>query len=293
MKFLIYGSQGWIGQQLTQLLITMSSGTGGDYQIQTGQSRADDYTTTFQEVEKSGCDRVICALGRTHGEGITTIDYLEPDNKLPLNLRDNLQAPLNLAMITNQLGIHMTYIGTGCIFESDYTNLNGFNEWSKPNFTGSKYSTVKGVTDQIITNFPNVLNARIRMPIYADMNSRNFITKIINYPRIVSIPNSMSVMPELLPILIDMSVQKQTGTINLTNPGVISHKDILNMYRDLVNPDFIMPEFITEEELAKYIVGRRSNNKLDTTKLQTLYPNVNSIHDAVKTILIEMKRNTP
>ena len=45
----------------------------------------------------------------------------------------------------------------------------------------------------------NVLNLRIRMPITGDYNKRNFITKITTYEYICSIPNSMTVLPELLP----------------------------------------------------------------------------------------------
>ena len=57
----------------------------------------------------------------------------------------------------------------------------------------------------IFTNdHKNVLNLRIRMPITGDMNSRNFITKITTYEKICSIKNSMTVLPELLPKVIDM-----------------------------------------------------------------------------------------
>ena len=41
-----------------------------------------------------------------------------PD-KLLLNLRDNLYAPLLLARLCEQAGIHFTYFGTGCIFKYD------------------------------------------------------------------------------------------------------------------------------------------------------------------------------
>ena len=46
------------------------------------------------------------------------------------------------------------------------------------------------------------------MPINAENNPRNFITKITNYEKICSNYNSMSVLPELLPIMIDLSKKK-------------------------------------------------------------------------------------
>ena len=126
------------------------------------------------------------------------------------NIRDNLYSPLVLAVLCKEYNIHYTYLGTGCIFTYDKTHpfgkeINGFNEDSIPNFFGSSYSTVKGYTDQLMKFFEtNVLNLRIRMPITEIMNPRNFITKITNYEKICSIPNSMTVLPELLPYVVDM-----------------------------------------------------------------------------------------
>ncbi len=31
---------------------------------------------------------------------------------------------------------------------------------------------------------------------------------------------------------------KTIGTINLTNPGLITHNEILTMYKEIVDPDF-------------------------------------------------------
>lgn len=43
------------------------------------------------------------------------------------------------------------------------------------------------------------------MPISDDLNPRNFITKILHYEKVVNIPNSMTVLSELLPVSISMS----------------------------------------------------------------------------------------
>jgi hypothetical protein len=37
----------------------------------------------------------------------------------------------------------------------------------------------------------------------------------------------MSVLPELLPIALELMKNKYIGTLNFTNPGVISHNEIL------------------------------------------------------------------
>ena len=166
---------------------------------------------------------------------------------------------------------------------------NGFDENAVPNFFGSSYSTVKGFTDRLLHNYSdNVLNLRIRMPITGEKNVRNFITKIVNYEKICSIPNSMTVLPELLTYVVDMMEHKITGTVNLTNPGLISHNEILEMYKEIVDPSFTWKNF-SQEEQSKILASERSNNFLNTKLLESLYPQVSHIKTAVKKCLIEYK----
>lgn len=273
MRWLIYGSKGWIGQQLVAIVKRLGDG----HQVLEAKSRADQYAATYEEIRSLKPDRVISCLGRTSGPGCSNIDYLEQKGRLVENMRDNLHAPVNLAAICQELEIHFTYLGTGCIYHFT-DNQKIFDETDKPNFTGSQYSTVKGVTDQIIRQYKTTLNARIRMPITNEDNPRNFITKITSYSRVISIANSMSVLTELLPIMIDMAVKQVTGTVNLTNPGTITHAEILDMYQQLVDPDFKY-QVIPASELAT--VAQRSNNQLSTTKLEKMYPSVMNIRDAV------------
>ena len=56
-----------------------------------------------------------------------------------------------------------------------------------------------------------VLNLRIRMPITGEENGRNFITKIATYEKVCSVPNSMTVLPELLPLVVDMMTKRITN----------------------------------------------------------------------------------
>jgi len=107
-----------------------------------GKSRADNYEQTLKEIKEANANRVLCLIGRTHGPGFANIDYLEQPGKLTENLRDNLTAPLNLALICQNQGIHLTYLGTGCIYEYDENHPmgdsnKGFSEDDAPNFFGS------------------------------------------------------------------------------------------------------------------------------------------------------------
>jgi dTDP-glucose 4,6-dehydratase len=289
--FLVYGSNGWIGQQFIDILKSKN------INFVEGKSRVDNYSDLFNEINLHHPTHIISFIGRTHGKIgnkiYSTIDYLEQDGKLVENVRDNLFSPLLLAQISRELDIHYTYLGTGCIFkynEDDFgLEQNGFTEDSLPNFFGSSYSAVKGFTDRLMHTYDNVLNLRIRMPITGEKNSRNFITKITTYDKICSIPNSMTVLPELLPIVLDMMEKKVVGTMNLTNPGLISHNEMLEMYKEIVDPKFKWNNFSAEEQ-RKILDSDRSNNYLDTTRLETLYPKVDNIKTAVRKCLINYKK---
>ena len=252
MKILIYGSKGWIGQQFVQICKNSKS----DYIV--GLTHCENVYELENEIKTVQPTHIISFIGRTHGKiddkVYTTIDYLEQEGKLVENVRDNLFSPMILAMLAKKYNAHYTYLGTGCIFKFDENHpfgkeVDGFTEDSKPNFFGSSYSIVKGFTDQLMGMFgDSVLNLRIRMPITGEQNARNFITKITTYEKICSIPNSMTVLPELLPIVLDMMKNKTTGTINLTNPGLISHNEILEMFKEIVDPEFTWSNFTAEEQ---------------------------------------------
>ncbi len=295
--FLLYGANGWIGSQVYNLLVSMG------IKVEKSNCRADDFNSVDLEISSiNELTHVMSFIGRTHGvyegEVISTIDYLEKPGKLVENIKDNLYGPLILSSICKKYGKHFTYLGTGCIFDYDNEHLygdesSGFKETDKPNFFGSSYSIVKGYTDRLMHELYNddVLNIRIRMPITSEVNNRNFITKITNYKKICSIPNSMSVLDNLLPVMIQYALDKKKGTINLTNPGLISHNEILEIYKEIVEPSFTWENFTIEEQ-NQILASKRSNNCLDTSILESdTTNNIKPIKEAVRECLEKMAKN--
>jgi len=298
---LVFGGNGWIGSKVVELL------QNANIKVIKSLCRADDIKMIQKEIDLiKNVTHIMSFIGRTHGvyndEVIGTIDYLEKPGKLVENMRDNLFSPIGLAEISKKNNIHFTYLGTGCIFEYDnnihlYGNPNtGFVEEDLPNFVGSSYSIVKGYTDRLMQLLysDSTLNARIRMPITDEQDSpRNFITKITSYKKVCSVPNSMTVLHELLPVLIEMALNKQVGTVNLTNPGLISHNEILSMYKEIVDPNFTWENFTVEEQ-NQILASKRSNNCLDTAKLTNItlsYKNsVSTIDKAVRDVLQRMSK---
>jgi UDP-glucose 4,6-dehydratase len=284
---LVWGGKGWIGGLFQEVLRERG------WKLIEAESRADDRNEVIADINKHNPTHVICLIGRTHGPGHSTIDYLEQKDKLVENINDNLYAPLVLASVCKSKKIHMMYMGTGCIFEYDdeHQGHTGFTETSLPNFFGSSYSTVKGFTDRLMNEEYSdiVLNVRIRMPISSKDSPRNFIRKIISYKNICSIPNSMTVLDDILPVLAQALEKGIKGALNATNPGVIDHSTILNWYKELQNPEHTWTEVTNDTLVSTLVKGARSNNCLDTTHMTSLFPGIPTITESVRGIMERVK----
>tara|TARA_Y100000389_G_scaffold185936_1_gene205817 strand:- start:3418 stop:4266 length:849 start_codon:yes stop_codon:yes gene_type:complete len=278
MKVFIIGHKGWIAKQFIHIL------NNNNIPYSFSNLRAED-ENIYKDILDYKTTHLFCCSGRTHGENSDTIDYLEDNSKLKENINDNLYVPLSLAFFADKYNIHFTYIGTGCIFN----DLNKkYTEYDKPDFFGSNYSIVKGFTDMLIKN-TNALVLRIRMPISSDNNKRNFINKITTYSKICSMPNSMTVLDDMLPVCLDMMKNNEKGCYNFTNPGRIEHNEILEMYKNIVDSKFKWDNFTINEQ-NKILKSKRSNNYLDTTKLENKYK-VKHISIAVFDCLQKIKKN--
>ena len=274
MKILFYGSNGWIGG-----LIKKHLELHDELFESTNKLVPSNAESIKNELDKIQPGFVICTVGRTSGWSITdtssyipNIDYLEQEGKMKENINDNLYAPTFLAIECMKRDIHMTYMGTGCIFSSDTNNDDKtYQENDSPDFFGSQYSVVKGFTDQIIGELPNVLNLRIRMPITGEWHPKNFVTKITKFKQICSYQNSMTYLPEMIPVLIYLAKTKFTGTLNFVNPGTVSHVEILDLFKRYISPEH-QYELIEKNKLESVLVAQRSNNRLSTRLLRDIYP---------------------
>ena len=280
IKFLVFGGKtGWIGQMIMEDL------SKEGYACESADSRLENRESILQEIEEKKPTHIINAAGVT---GNPNVDWCETNKQA--TLRSNIIGALNLADVAYIKGIHMTNFGTGCIYEYDEGHSLGsgigFTEEEAPNFTGSYYSSTKVMLDKLLMDYPNVLNLRLRMPISSDLSPRNFITKITKYPKVINIPNSMTVLDEMIPLAIELARMKEVGNYNFTNPGVVSHNEILELYREYVDPDFTWSNFTIEEQ-DKILKARRSNNELDVSKLKEKFPQLKEIHES----LIEVFQN--
>ncbi|RMY55171.1 hypothetical protein D0863_13402 [Hortaea werneckii] len=261
-RFLIWGgATGWVGGHLEKLLISQ----GKD--VHTTGVRMENQIEVQRVLDEVRPTHVINCAGKT---GRPNVDWCE-DHKLE-TIRANVIGTLILADECEKRGVHCTVMATGCIYASqytpDHTHLTSppFRETDPANFSGSFYSYTKSRVEDILKHYPSVLILRLRMPVSDDLHPRNFVTKITAYARVVNIPNSNSILYDLLPLAIAMAEHGETGIVNFTNPGAISHNEVLGLYREIVDPGFRWENFTLEEQ-AGVVKAGRSNCELDVTKL--------------------------
>lgn len=286
-RVLVFGGKtGWIGGLMVDILKEKG------IEVLCANSRVQNREDVDKELDEVKPSHVLMSAGIT---GRPNIDWCETNK--PETIRTNVIGTLNVVDLCNSKDIHCTVYATGCIFKYDDAHPLGsgigFTEESLPNFDGSFYSQTKGYMEPMLSCYPNCLILRVRMPISDDLIHRNFVTKIVKYERVVNIPNSMTVLTELLPASLAMATKGLTGVYNFTNPGVISHNEVLDLYKKYIDPTYTYKNFSVEEQ-AKVIVAARSNNELDTTKLMSDMPEgivINDIKTACDLCFQRMKVN--
>ncbi len=284
LHFLIFGGKtGWIGQQIVNILSERG------YAVTPTQVRLEQREAVESVISEIKPDCIINAAGIT---GRPNVDWCE-DHKSE-TIRVNLIGTLTIADVAFKQDIHCINIGTGCIYSYDADHPMGsglgFTEEDPPNFKGSFYSHTKCTLDDLLMNYPNVLNLRLRMPISDDFYSRSFVIKITQYQKVVNIPNSMSILSDLLPLIPEMAERKLTGTYNFVNPGTISHNEILDLYKKYIDPEFEYQNFTIEEQ-NKILKSARSNCELDARKLLEEFPQINHIKKSIMGVFERMEKN--
>lgn len=258
-KFLIWGGNGWIAGHLKSLLESQ----GKNVVVTT--VRMEDREAVMRLLEEVQPTHVLNAAGCT---GRPNVDWCETNKEA--TMRSNVTGTMNLTDCCFLKGIHCTVFATGCIYEYDdqhpMNGGKGFTEDDEPNFSGSFYSFTKAKVEAMMKVYSNVLILRLRMPVSDDLHPRNFVTKIISYDHVVDIPNSNTILTDLLPASIILAENSETGVYNFTNPGAISHNEVLSLFKRYVRPSFEWKNFSLAEQ-SKVIKAGRSNCKLDTDKL--------------------------
>ena len=279
--FLVFGGKtGWFGQKMVIVLKNLG------HNAVSAESRLENREQIIKEIETVKPDFIINAAGIT---GRPNVDWCEGHKQE--TVRTNVLGVLNLADIAYSKGLHVTNLSTGCLYNYNEKHPMGsgigYKEEEEPNSTGSFYARTKIMLEKLLVHYPNVLTLRVKMPISDDMNPRSFLGKIITFKKVVNFPNSISVLDDLLPIAVEMALRGLTGIYNFANPGTMSHHEMLDLYKQYIDPNFSYQGFSPEEQAR--ISKNRSNCELDVSKLLKEFPHIPNIKQSMVDLLERAK----
>ena len=190
------------------------------------------------------------------------------------------------------------HVSSGCIYTGARPDGTGFTENDPPNFTFrqdncSFYSGTKGLGEEVLAGQPNVFVWRLRIPFNEVDTPRNYLTKLMRYPRLLEATNSISQLDEFVAATLACWEKRVPfGTYNVTNPGQITtHEVVALIERSEVHPkkyEF----FASEAEFMKVAAKTpRSNCVMDSSKLARAGIALTEVHAAVEAALRHWKKS--
>jgi dTDP-4-dehydrorhamnose reductase len=280
MSTLIFGG-GFLGHRFAALLRDASLSTAD----------ITDAVAVRAEIAKHRPRAIVNCAGKT---GVPNVDWCESHPFV--TYRANVVGPLVLAAEAAAADVYLLHLGSGCVFYGPSPTPGGWRETDHAN-PSAVYSRTKYAADLVLSTLPNVGIARLRMPIDDRPGPRNLITKLSGYAQVVDVQNSVTVIPDLARVVEGLIERRATGVFHATNPGVMRHSDLLELFVRLVDPAHRY-DLIREEELvARGLAARpRSNCVLASPRLDalglTMPPIDVSLRNAMETYARQVRRTS-
>lgn len=226
-----------------------------------------DPAAVAEELEYVRPDVVLNCVGKA---GTPNVDWCE-DHKEE-TFHSNVTGPIVLMEECRQRRIYWVHIGSGCIFSGD-NGGRGFREEDAPNFQGSFYARTKQWADALLDAFTDsaegsggILILRIRMPMEPEEHSKNLLTKVTKFTKVIDVPNSVTYLPDFVDSAATLIDRRRTGIYHMVNPGPVSLYAVACMFA--ARDGRAKPERLTEEAARGMTKAARSNCVLSTEKLQ-------------------------
>jgi len=240
------------------------------------------------EIRRVQPDAVLNAAGV---KGKPNVDWC--DTHQMETIVGNTLEPIVLAAACQEAAVYLLHVGSGCIFYGDSPHPD--KAWRENDFGNPlpTYSRAKYAADLTLSTLPNVGIARIRMPIDWQKNPGNLLQKLANYPKVIDVENSITVVDDMVSVFRQLMEKKAPGIFHVTNPGTVRHKEILALYDELVDPTHHC-EWISEQDLVAQGLATkaRSNNFLASTRLAEFGIAMRDVHEALRDTVEKYARET-
>ena len=125
--------------------------------------------------------------------------------------------------------------------------------------------------------------ARLRIPFDENDGPRNYITKLLTYPKTYDNINSISHIGDFVRTCLDLYERDcPTGIYNITNEGSISTRQVVQMIQEILNPDREFEYFADDEEFYRVAKTPRSNSVLNVDKIAKVGLPMRPVREALR-----------
>jgi len=220
----------------------------------------------------------------------TSLEYCA-NNKLD-SFNSNVLGADNIATACDKLGIYFVHLSSGCIYQSTDEN-DAKVETDEPN-PAAFYSWTKVWAEELIAfnksaEFKYMI-LRPRQPITASLSHRNTLIKMLTFTRYIDIPNSLTVLEDLLEWTEKLITQKATGVFHTANPGWTSPYRIAQVLKQYILPE-LDPILITRAELDRLTPNKRVDTILNMDRLIAAGIKMKPIEERLVEIAKELAEN--
>lgn len=209
----------------------------------------------------------------------------------------NAVLPGIVAEACTAAGVPWGHVSSGCIYTGARPDGRGFTETDTPNFTFrtnncSFYSGSKALGEEVLAGQPDVYVWRLRIPFDNVDNPRNYLTKLLRYPRLLEATNSISQLEEFCAATFACWEKRVPfGIYNVTNPGHVTTREVVELIKraGVSQKNF---EFFSDEREFMNVAAKtpRSNCVMDASKLERAGIRMTEVHEAVARDLKSWKK---
>jgi dTDP-4-dehydrorhamnose reductase len=242
------------------------------------------------------------------------------ENAKTETLIGNVVLPVTIAHACLEAGVPWGHVSTGCIYngakvrdenggwrvERDLNKpeirrrfdtrpefFRGFGEEDEPNFSFrhppcSFHNGTKVLAEEAILSTGRVYIWRLRIPFDEFDGPRNSLSKLQRYPKVYDNINSFSHRGDFARACLDLWESRSAfGIYNVTNPGAISTRQIIEKIERILKPGRAFEFFTDDAQFYKTgVKAPRSNCILDTQKLLAAGVKMRRVDEAFEDALL-------
>lgn len=184
------------------------------------------------------------------------------------------------------------HVSSGCIFTGKQSDGSGFRETDDPNFcfrtnNCSFYSGCKALGEETLEGSEQTYIWRLRIPFSEVDSPRNYLSKLMNYDRLLQAENSISHLEDFVRCCVECWEKRvDFGTYNVTNTGYVSTREVTELIQRHLAPEKDFAFFKSEAEfMAVAAKTPRSNCVMDNSKLRDAGIEIRDVQEALTTSL--------